>query len=306
MAWWLHLTNQAIQYLDILEGDPPILAAWSRRDRVMFYDLEHGTAIEDRVLHPAGQHDRTSDEWQTFLNILHAPNGVHLPILRLSSLTIYLTDDGRMRLYFDGGTRLSLENEGQETQLNTSDAERLMAVALDRFLGLSAAIDQAGRLHVFQQQIQVGVFDLGLNVVSELRPHVAISRGGSSLFVSDGRQIVLTNSGGQAIKQQPVHYDIRLMACSPDGSYLVTNDVDTGVIRVYDGYDLVLTHQRFAIDLIAEATQVQLIADPPPNFVAPTTLAIDNDGRLAFSMAGVICTTDLNFMDELPRPQTLL
>jgi hypothetical protein len=306
MAWRLHLTNQAIRRLDIIEGEPDLLAAWSRRDRVLYYEVETGTPRGERLLEIPDTDERDSEAWRNFVAELKAPNSGHLPLVQTPRLTVHTTDDGRMRLYTLGENELYLENDGKEIKLESGEADAFPALALDRFLGLSAALDTGGKLHVYQQHITVGAFDLGLNMSDELRPEVAISRGGGSIFVTDGQTIVLTDSGGQVRKQLKAHYFIRRMSCSPDGRYLVTADMDPGVIRVYEGAELALTHQRFAIDLVAEATQVQLLADLPPATVALSALTIDSEGRIALSLSGVICMTDLTFMDELPRPQPLL
>jgi hypothetical protein len=103
-----------------------------------------------------------------------------------------------------------------------------------------------------------------------------------------------------AKRTRDLGYTVRLIACSPDGQTLATCDMDIGLIRVYRGPTLHLTHQRFAIDLISEATQVQLLAELPPAFVAPGALKVDNSGRLALSMSGVVCVSDLSYMDEVP------
>jgi hypothetical protein len=304
MAWRLHLTNRAIQRLDIIEGEPTLLAVWSRRNRIAYYDLDSGILRGEQTFEIPEGGDRQGERWQSFVGGLKAPNDGYLPVVTAGEVTIHTTDDGRMRLYDMGAAGLYLEDDGKEARLDTGDSTR-RAVALDRFLGLSAALDQDGMLHVFQQHIKVGAFDLGLSLREELLPVVAIARGGGAIFVTDGQAVVLTDSGGQVRKRLETHYLIRQMTCSPDGGYLVTGDMDTGVIRVYHGADLALSHQRFAIDLVAAATQVQLLADMPPSSVALSTLTVADSGALAFSMAGVICVTDLSFMDELPRPQVL-
>ena len=83
----------------------------------------------------------------------------------------------------------------------------------------------------------------------------------------------------------------------------MTSDGEAGVLRVYKANDLSLTHQRFAIDLVAEATQVQLLADLPPLDTGISGLTLDDSGNVAFVMAGVVCASDLTYMDEVPRPQ---
>lgn len=306
MAWWLHLANQAIQSVAIVPGEPPLLAVWPQADQVTYYDMERGSVVEQATITLSENHDRSGPAWSAALEDLKAPNGAVLPHARLGRLTLHLTDDGRLRLlhYTDG--RLALESDGVETPLALPRDAQTLTVALDRFLGLVAALDRGGKLHIFQQHIHVGGFDLGLALQPDLPGHIAIANGGSLLYVSDGQQIVLTDSSGKVIRRLKTHYDIRHLCCSPNGRTLITNDVDAGVVRAYNGPMLQLTRQRFAIDLIADATQVQLIADPPPVFVAPGGLSCDDNDNLAFSMAGVVCLTDLSFLDELPRPQSLL
>jgi hypothetical protein len=306
--WRLHLLNQAIQQLDLLTGDPALVAVWVRRNRVVYLELETGTQIDDQTLTPPDVNDRQSADWLTFITTLQAPNDAYLPQVRLSGLTIYTTDDGRMRLYHPGGNDLLLDTGGREVALDAGDADEFIAVALDRFLGLVAVLDEQCKQHIFQQHISVGAFDLDLKTPDDLdvRPQVAISRGGGSIFLTDGRQLVLADSGGRLNRRVELPYYVRLLACSPDGTYVVTCDMDIGLLRVYSGVDLVPTHQRFAIDLVAQATQVQLIADLPPPSVAPGTLVINDAGVMAFSMAGVVCVSTLSQMDELPRPRALL
>ena len=302
MAWRLHLTNQAINQLNILDD---LLGIWVRRDRVIYHTLDTGTQYGETVLIPPDTTDRQSELWLSFVTELVAPNDQFLPFVQLPQMTLHITNDGRMRLYHDNANGLFLDTDGREVTLDAGKTIEFTTVALDRFLGLIAALDENGQMHIFQQHIRVGAFDLKLNMDLDARPQIAITSGGGSIFVTDSRKLVLTDSGGRTRKSLDLAYDVRQMACSPDGKYLVTCDMEIGLIRVYDGKSLTLIYQRFAIDLMAHATQVQLIADMPPVFVAPSALTINNDGMIAFAMSGVICVTDLSHMDELPRPQTL-
>jgi hypothetical protein len=306
MAWRVHLTNRAIRSLDILPGKPSLLAAWMQRERVAFFDLESGAPVEEQVLKPARAGERPGERWQEFVASLVAPNAVYLPAVRTPQASIYATNDGQMRLYHVGDADLFLEIEGKEIRLETSGANCFLSVALDRVLGLVAALDDQGKVYIFQQHIPVGVFNLGLSVLPELPPALVISHGGAAIFVSDGRQIVLTNSSGRVRKHLDIHYYVGRIACSPNGKLLATSDLETGVLRLYNGGDLTPTHQRHAFDLLAAATQLQLLADLPPSDVALTALAAHDDGVLAFAMSGVICVTNVEHMDALPRPQRLL
>jgi hypothetical protein len=303
MAWRVHLTNQAIQHLDILPSKPTLLIAWTQRDRATYFELESGIELGEHT-HKAVS--RQSDKWGEFAASLVAPNGAYLPYIRTAQATIYTTEDGRMRLFHSGDTDLTLEVEGQNLPLEVKGANRFRALAFDRFLGVLTALDEKGRLHLYQQHIRAGAFDLKMKPDSEFVPGLAISEGGAAIFVSNGQEIVLTDTSGQVKKRQSVHYFIGRIACSPDGKLLVASDSETGVIRVYEGADLTPSYQRHAIDLLHKADQLQLIADFPPANAAPGTLVIGSNGALAFTISGVVCATSLKQMDALPRPQPLL
>lgn len=306
MAWRLHLANQAVRAIAILPAETSLVAAWLRADRVALFDLNSGAPHDDLTLFVAPTSGRDSAAWGAFIAGLRAPNGAFFPSVQLDGLTAYLSDDGRLRLYDLGYGALALDNDGVEIALDTGDAHNFPALALDRLFGGSAVLDESGKLYIYRQHVRVGVFDIGLAPHPEMRLHVNMTRGGGMIYASDGACIVQIDSGGKIRKRLDTHYNIRQIACSPDGRYLATIDLDNGVLRVYNGENLTPTHQRFAIDLVADATQVQLLADLPPTFVAPSTLACDDTGRIAFSMAGVVCVSHLAHMDELPRPRPLL
>ena len=303
MAWRVHLTNQAIQNLHILPGKKSLLAAWTQRDRATYFDLETGIEIGE---HQHKAVSRQSDKWAEFIATLVAPNGAYLPLVRTAQATLFTTDDGKLRLYWMTGDELLLELDGKEVKLELKAKANLIALGLDRLMGAIAALDAKGKLHIYQQHISVGSFDLKLNLDEDSQSSLAIANGGSAIFVSDGYEIVLTDTSGKVKKRQPVHYFIGRMVCSPDGKRLVTSDPETGVIRIYTGDGLQPTHQRHALDLLQDAAQLQLIADLPPFNAAPGALAIDDKGNLAFNISGVVCATTLKQLDALPRPQPLL
>jgi hypothetical protein len=303
MAWRVHLTNQAIQNLHILPGKQTLLAAWTQRDRATYFDLETGIELGE---HQHKAVSRQSDKWAEFIATLVAPNGAYLPLVRTAQATLFTTNDGKLRLYWMTGDELLLEIDGKEVKLELKAKANLIALGLDRMMGAIAALDAKGKLHIFQQHISVGSFDLKLNMDEDSQASLAIANGGSAIFVSDGREIVLTDTSGKIKKRQSVHYYIGRMVCSPDGKRLMISDPETGVIRVYTGDELQPTHQRHALDLLQDAAQLQLIADLPPFSAAPGALAIDDKGNIAFNISGVICATTLKQLDALPRPQPLL
>jgi hypothetical protein len=304
MVWRLHLSDQSIPYLDILSGNPPLLACWIRHNYVAYYDLKTGNQVGEKFITATGMEDRRGDAWQLFLANLIAPNGVYLPYVRLEGVTVFLSKDGKLRLYQSGTTDLYMENLGEETALAIHD-DGFVAVGLDRFLGLVAALDRGGDIHIFQQNIKVGVFPTGLTPRSELRASIAISHGGSAVYVCDGETIIRTDSSGKIHKKITSHYPIRQIVCSPNGLILLTHDFENGVIRAYEGATFTPTHQRFGIDLLLEAQPRQLLADMPPRAVTISALDVDDAGHIAFSMSGVICVTHRDRMDSIPRLQSL-
>lgn len=306
MGWRLYLSNQAVQRLDILSGQPPLLAAWTARGRVYYFDQETGLQVGEHTLPDLPALTRDDDAWQAFVAGLMAPNQAYLPRVRTALGDLYISSDGRLRLIHVPPTELFLELEGKEIRLDTSNAARLSAVGLDRQMGLVAALDETGRLHLFQQHIPLGLFDLGLSLVEGLPSALVVAQGGGAVFVSNGQQIVLTDSSGAVRKRRETHYTIGRIACAPDGQLLATTDLDTNVIRVYHGADLTPAYQRYAVDLLAEAHQVQLIADEPPALGALSGLALGSKGVLAFALGGVICVSNVNELTALPQARKLL
>ena len=221
MAWRIHLTNQAIQRLDILSGKPNLLAAWTLRDRATYFELETGIQVGEHQHQAVG---RGSDKWAEFAASLVAPNGAYLPFIRTAQANIYTSEDGRMRLFYSGDIDLTLETEGKEVPLEVKGTSNFRALAFDPFLGILAALDEKGKLHLYQQHIRVGAFDLKLKPDPDYPPGLAISEGGAAIFVASGRDIVLTDAGGKVKQSTSVHYFIGRLACSKDGKLLVTSD----------------------------------------------------------------------------------
>jgi hypothetical protein len=301
MTWRLHLSNQAIRHIHILPGKPHLLAAWTQRTRVFFFDLESGTPMGERTFKDEKFENRHDEKWREFINSLNAPNKAFLPLIRTPDAEIFTSEDGRTHLYFAGQADLYLDVDGKEARLEAGKAVNFVAVGFDSFLGLVAALDEQGALHIYQQHVPVGVFETGLCLDDGVYPQIAVSQGGSLIFATDSRQIVLIRPNGQVAKRLQTHYLIGKMDCSPNGQRLITADTETNVIRVYNSAELTPTHQRHAVDLMAEADQLQLIADFPPANVALNGLTINNGGILAFSLAGVICASDITYMDSLPQ-----
>jgi hypothetical protein len=301
MTWRLHLSNQAIHHIHILPGKPSLVAAWTQRARVFFFDLESGAPMGERVFKEGKFENRQDEKWREFIIGLHAPNKAFLPHVRAAQAEIFTSEDGRTRLYHTGQADLYLETDGKESKLETEKAASFVVIGLDRFLGLVAALDGQGSLHIYQQHIPVGVFKTGLSLEDDVHPQIAISHGGGSIFVADNQSVTLIDPNGQLRKRLETHYLIGKLDCSPNGQYMITADSETNVIRIYNGADLTPSYQRHAIDLLAEADQLQLMADFPPANVALNALTINNKGIVVFALAGVICASDITYMDVLPQ-----
>jgi hypothetical protein len=299
-SWRLLIPDQTVRRLDILPGKPNVLAAWTQTERLFCFDLQNGARLSERKFDDAPTNDRQSDRWRAFTATLTAPNSVPLPYVRAGAATIHHTDDGRMRL-LDLKGKLFMDVDSKEAQLPVDKGVRFTTIALDRALGLVAALDERGRLHIYQQHLRVGVFDVGLTPDDEARPMLTLSHGGATVFVTDGHQLVVVDSNGRARKRLALHYSMGDFACSPDGRLLAVTEPEIGVIRVYNGATLAPTHQRFASDMLTEARRVQLMADPHNSFAALGPLAITNRGALAFALSGGLCVSSVTKMSALPK-----
>lgn len=307
MTWRIHLSNQAIQQLDILPGINPLLVVWIQANRARFYELDNGTFLDDLTLDSTPPSDRQSEAWQLFLGRTKGVESqYYLPYVRTPQVNILSTDDGKLRVYQQSDDQLFIFADDSEQALDLPEDTHFLSLNLDGALGTLAGLDDDLRLHIWQQHIRVGAFDIGLQADPGLRANVVVSRGGSAIYATDGKRIVQVTSGGEVVKTLDTHYFVGQLACSPGGGMVITSDMESGVLRVYKGDDLILTHQKFALDLVAAANQVQLLADLPPSGTALSTITAHNRGILAFAMSGVVCVTHVRHMDEVPRPKTLL
>jgi hypothetical protein len=303
MAWRLQLSERSIRRLDILTGKPSLLAVWAQPNRVVYLDLQTGAKVDDRLIEEPQVTDHGDERWQKFVKSNTAPNGAHLPFVRTRQTAIYTTSDGNMHVYSVNNAQVYLEANGREIRLDIGSDAKLAAVSLDRTLGLLAALDRAGKLHIFQQHIRVGVVETGLTLQDDLQPEIAVSHGGTSIFATDGQQVVLIDPSGKVRKRLELHYTAGALACSPDGKLLVTSDVESGVVRIYSGVEMTATHQRFAVDLLADAKRVQHGTGGGLVGAALGALALNNKGVLAFALAGMVCVTNLARLKSLPRKQ---
>lgn len=312
MAWRLQLSESTIKRLDILSGRPSLLAAWVRTDHVVFLDLQSGIQKSELTIEPAELRDRTGEAWKTFLGLTRSPNSACLPMVRAKGGVVFSSSDGTKRLNYAGGRDLYLDVDGTETRLDQpatdADSARLanrdpfVAVGMDRAFGIVAALDTSANLTLFNERTRVGVFATGLTISDEFRPILLVTKGSSTILITDGRKLLAMDSSGRVRSSIDLHYTIGAMGCSSDGRRLVISDQDANVVRVYSGTDLRPTHQRHSVDLLAEAKRAQLLSMPEAGRAAIGPLAINSKGVLAFAIAGTLCVTSLARMKSVPRP----
>lgn len=304
-TWWLHHSSSTIQQLDILPGSPPLLAVWSRPDRVDYYGLETGTPglngeSQDgqrfKTLDFPQESERAGLAWQNFLETLHAPNETALPVVITPDVTIYTPRDAKLRVYHERAGSIYRQEGGVERKLELPADVQTLTVAQDN--GRVFALDSARLL--YRDSATPTKIDLEIN---EQPPMLTVSHDGGAVFASDRRRIVALHGETPTPVISDLPYPISLLTCSPDGAQVISADIDTGVLRVFDGHTLKQTHQRWAIDLISSAKCLQLIADLPPVTASLSALTAGHDGLLAFAVSGAICVSRVESMIRIPAPQ---
>jgi WD40 repeat protein len=303
-SWWVHLANHSVRGLALVQNDTAsVLMAWIRHDTIALFDLHTGASQGTLTIEK-----KTGQTWGQFLSDLALNNPIIPPIIQHDQETLFISADQKSHLHQSHFQQLRFFDGELAREIFARSADQLIhKVAFEPIEKITALLDTNGYLHIFRRDQFVRKTpvtisqDLGITP-----PQIAMTQGGDVIYISDGNSILRLDALTQKQTRLHVDFSIRQMTCSPDGRYLVVNDSDHGVIRVYTGDTLTPSYQRFAIDLVAQSKQVQLLADLPPVFVAPTTLACNNAGTVAFSMAGVICVSHITFMDNLPRARQTL
>ena len=288
------------------DSSVPQVAVWDNRHNVHFYDRRDGTPLgELRLAEVEPPEDLSAESWRATTATLRAPDGPYLPAVYLNRLVLHQSADGRLRLYHFQDGSLILEVDGRNIALDREQDGRFLVAGLDRALGMSGAYNDGGLLHIFQQHVRVGTFEIELKLGLDARLNLVAPEARGRLILSDGERILVVDSAGQVMDELVTHYTAGALAVSPNGELLAVADIDDNLVRVYrEG--LRPTHQKHAIDLMANARQVQLLASLPGRKAGLSALEIADDGTLAFALGGVICVTHIKALDELPQPQPLL
>lgn len=289
MSWRLHLTNQTIGRLSILQRKQMVIAAYPQAHEVYFYHYANGAYLGKFQAPPYD-----GQTWHSLREGLCDPFEQALPRLAVPPL-------GEILQMADGHWALRLERGAVHLYEQAENAPRLLYRALDFApqTGVWAFLDVQGYLHLYDQARFISQSSAPLFEELGATLELCIARDGRG-FASDGQTLVAWDKQGQVLRRLPLYYPIGHLACTPNAGLLATSDRETGVLRLYRGDTLHLTHQKFAIELVVKANPVQLLEELPPPTSAISALALTPHGDIAFAMAGVICTSSASYMDELP------
>lgn len=166
---------------------------------------------------------------------------------------------------------------------------------------LIAAMDSGGKIYLFRGLKAIGAFEVGLTPGEDMRPMLAVADEADQVFATDGAKVVMLDGTGKVAHTQPLYYTPGTLAPSPDGTQLAVTDLENYVIRVYDaGGNFAITHQRFGIDLMADARRMQgkarSVTAGGVSGAALGPAIMPERGTLAFAMGGAVCVTSLTRM----------
>ncbi len=301
MYWQLHLASRPIRHLHLLMSPPAQVAISEVRDRVRFYDLGTGAEYDALTVDLDVLDNDVPEERRDGLAQLKARNGDYLPFVELNASHLYVSEDGQLRLIHDLNAGLTLETDGESYSLDVGRDVAVQKTALDRELGSIVALTDDHKVHIFQQQIRMNIIEPELESILFL----FMTDGGTKLILIGANKLISFDTSGDQLRSHDVHYNIGTAALSPDGQWLLIGDADHQLIRLYNK-DLIPVRQQHAIDLLSQARPLQLFIETPSTEAPLVALDIADDGTLAFALAGVIGTSHIDMMTELPQQRLLL
>ncbi len=301
MYWQLHLASRPIRRLSLLMRDPAQVAINDTRDRIRFYDLDSGAHYNDLEIDLDMLDNDIPEERRQSLAALKARNGGYLPFVELNASYLHLSLDGQLRLIHDVNAGITLEADGESYSLDVGAQATVLQAALDREFGSIAALTDAHKLHIFQQQTRMNIIEPSI----ERLQHLFITDGGSKIIMIGANKLMSLDIYGKPIRSHDIHYNVGVAALSPNGNWLLVGDADHQLIRLYNK-DLIPVRQQHAVDLLSQARPLQLFIETPSTEAPLAALDIANDGTLGFALAGVIGTAHIDLMTELPQQRLLL
>lgn len=306
MAWRALLSNRPIRRVDLLSCKPAAVAAWTHADRVTLLDLQHGAKIDELRFEEAGGTEYLSAPWRAYLASLKAAGDTPLPVVRANRVTVFTARDGQIRLFRAGDEALTLEAGGRLFPLVAEPGATILTLAVSADGRTTALLDRKGRLHLYQMHIRTGIFEVGLHPLDELAPALAVTDDGSRVFASDGQRLSVVDAAGRVVLRTETPYPLGTLACSGDGKWLVTTDLEANVIRAYASASLSVTHQRFAVDLLADARRAQVLPVTITAGAAVGPLTVNSRGVIAFALSsGLVCATSLTRMKAIPKSKKI-
>lgn len=301
--WRLDVCDHAVHGVHLVGGDPPLIAVWLTARSVQFYDVHHGALYGTLNVMPAPDGDPGSGPWRSFVNTLRAPNGSFLPVVEAGHAAVHTSRDGRVHLFHrrDGGLTLGIDGD---LFVLEHGGDPIVAAALDRELATVGGWGADNRLHVFQQHVYLGAYDIDAPSDGAV-PLVLLPDAAGIVIIVLAGTLLACDTAGQVQARQHLPFATGAASCSPDGGLIALVDRGQGMIRVYDA-GLQLTHQHPALDVVEKAAPLQLLVGLPALDAVPEALRIDDDGTLVFAVDGIVCRTHVNALTPLPQPRSLL
>lgn len=300
--WRVHLSDLPLPRIDLVPGNPVLIAAWLSPAHVKFFEVENGTFWGDLCLNPPLDGDWQVADWSSFIATLQAPNGAILPWACAADTVILSSLDGRMRLYHDPARGLTLENDGVLHELRQSQGIQGSVVGLDRELGTVWSMGGDGVLQVFQQHFFIGAFtiwDDDPDMVTLLSPDAY-----DLVTVVEGRRISTVDMSGQRHTEYVSDSLIRAAACTSSGDWTVIAESTGGALRLLNS-DLNVIYQQSIDVLVRHTVSVQLF-DRRPRLNAPVSaVAVLESGDIFFAIDGSLCAVGPHLLASVPYPRTL-
>jgi len=304
MNWRLHLSDSPIHTLHLLSSDSSVmLAIWLKASELAFYAAENGALLDVRNVSYPVNLSPTSDGWPVFVDSLRAPNGIYLPVINTGLWKIYTSHDGRLRVYQGHDHLLILDADGWQSFLERDGEAEVVAVGLDRELGTIGALSADGLLHIYQQHIYLGAYPVSLTS-GTTPPLLLLPDALGCVILIDAESIQVVDTAGQVLRHVMLSAPLSAAACSPDGSRMVILDRGTAILRIFDS-QLNLIRQQSALDLMENATQLQLLAGLPGPDISSSSVDITNDGLVAFALDGAVCLIHTTEIATAPRTRAL-
>lgn len=306
MAWRLQFADRAVYAVQLLPGDPGLVAIFSMPQTVHFFDKLTGASHGAMQYAPLNASDEPgSPAWREFTAHLRAPGGVVFPNIDAGIGIVHSSHDGHVHLVHLRNGCLMLDIEGRVAPLNhPEDGAAFVAAALDRELGTVAALDDRGSLHFFQQHISMGQYAVSHDSMSEPK-RVLLPDAADRVWVIEPGHVQVIDLAGRTLARAATPESSGQAAVSPDAQLLVLVEASLERITVFDG-DLLPMRRANMLDLLENAMPVQLLEQAGWVADSDALIATDELGFVAFCWGGWLCVTTLDEFAPLPRPRLLL